>query len=48
MVKRILRGVMKTVTLLAGLVFFFDNRVTVTAGTVLLGSIVVCFLCLFV
>ncbi len=48
MVKRILRGIVKTIAFLAGLVFFFDNRVTGTAGTVLLGSIVVCFLCLFV
>jgi hypothetical protein len=48
MMKRILRDVGKTVALLAALVFFFDNRVTGSAGTVLLGSIVVCFLCLFV
>jgi dolichyl-phosphate-mannose--protein O-mannosyl transferase len=48
MVKRILRAIVKTVVLLAALVFFFDNRVTGTAGTVLLGSIVVFFLSLFV
>jgi hypothetical protein len=48
MVKRILRGVVKTVALVAALVFFFDNRVTGTAGDVLLGSIIVFFLCLFV
>jgi dolichyl-phosphate-mannose--protein O-mannosyl transferase len=48
MVKRILRGVVKTVALLAGLVFFFDNKITGTAGIVLLGSIVVFFLCIFV
>ena len=48
MVKRILRAIVKTVALLAALVFFFDNRVTGTAGTVLLGSIVVFFLSLFV
>ena len=48
MVKRVLRGIVKTIGLLAALVFFFDNSVTGTAGTVLLGSIVVCFLCLFV
>ncbi len=41
MVKRILRGVVKTIALVAALVFFFDNRVTGTAGTVPLGSIVV-------
>ena len=40
MVKRVLRGIVKTIALLAGLVFFFDNRVTGTAGTVLLGSII--------
>jgi dolichyl-phosphate-mannose--protein O-mannosyl transferase len=48
MVKRVLRGIVKTVAVVAGLVFFFDNRVTGTAGTVLLGSIVVFFLCVFV
>jgi dolichyl-phosphate-mannose--protein O-mannosyl transferase len=48
MVKRVLRGVVKSIGFLAALVFFFDNKVTGTAGTVLLGSIVVCFVCLFV
>ncbi len=48
MVKQILRGIVKTIGVLSALVFFFDNRVTGTAGTVLLGSIIVGFLCLFV
>ncbi len=47
MMKRFLRGVVKTVAGIAAVVFFFDNRLEGTAGLVLLGSIAVLFLCLF-
>jgi hypothetical protein len=46
--KRVLRGVVKVVATAAGVVFLFDNRLSGTAGTVLLGSIAVLFVCLFV
>jgi lipopolysaccharide export LptBFGC system permease protein LptF len=46
MAKRILRWVVKAVATVAGLVFVFDNRVSGTAGTVLLGSIAVLFVCM--
>ena len=46
--KRILRGVVKAVAMAAGLVFLFDNRLSGNAGTVLLGSIAVLFVCLFI
>ena len=46
--KRILRGAVKTIAGIAGLVFFFDNRSSGMAGIVLLASIAVLFLCLFV
>jgi hypothetical protein len=46
--KRILRGVVKIVATAAVLVFFFDNKLSGTAGLVLLASIAVLFLCLFV
>jgi lipopolysaccharide export LptBFGC system permease protein LptF len=46
--KRILRWIVKAVATIAFLVFFFDNRLSGTAGTVLLCSIIVLFLCLFV
>jgi hypothetical protein len=46
--KRVLRGVVKIVATAAGLVFLFDNRLSGNAGTVLLGSIAVLFVCLFV
>lgn len=45
MAKKILRWVVKIVATGAGLVFLFDNRVSGTAGTVLLGSIAVLFAC---
>jgi len=45
--KRILRGVVKVVATAAGLVFLFDNKLSGDAGTVLLGSIAVLFVCLF-
>jgi membrane glycosyltransferase len=48
MLKRILRGIVKMVASLAGVVFLLDNRISGTGGTVLLGSIIVLFLCLFV
>jgi hypothetical protein len=46
--KRILRGVVKTIAVAAGLVFIFDNRVSGVAGILLLVSIAVLLLCLFV
>jgi hypothetical protein len=46
--KRILRGAVKVVATAAGLVFLFDNKLGGNAGTVLLGSIAVLFICLFV
>jgi anaerobic C4-dicarboxylate transporter len=46
--KRILRGVVKVVATVAGVVFFFDNKLGGTGGIVLLGSIAVLFVCLFV
>jgi hypothetical protein len=45
--KRVLRTVIKGVTLAAGAVFLFDNRLSGTAGDVLLGSIAVLFVCGF-
>jgi len=45
--KQVFRGVVKVVAGIAGLVFFFDNRLQGTAGLVLLGSIAVLFLCGF-
>jgi hypothetical protein len=45
--KRILRAVIKAVALAAGMVFLFDNKLSGTAGDVLLGSIAVLFLCAF-
>jgi len=48
MATRILRGAVKAIAGAAGLVFFFDNRVSGMAGTVLLASIAVLFLCGFV
>lgn len=46
--KRILRWMVKGVAAVAALVFFFDNKLSGTSGTVLLCSIIVLFLCLFV
>jgi hypothetical protein len=46
--KRVLRGVVKVVATAAGVVFLFDNRLSGTAGIVLLASIAVLFVCLFV
>lgn len=46
--KRILRGVVKVVATAAGVVSLFDNRFSGAAGTVLLGSIAVLFVCLFI
>ena len=43
--KKILRGVIKTIVVCAGLVLFFDNKVTGDAGTVLLASIAILFAC---
>ena len=43
--KRFFRGVVKVVASIAGAVFVFDNRLSGTAGLVLLGSIAVLFLC---
>ena len=43
--KRVLRAVIKAVALAAGVVFLFDNRLSGTAGDVLLGSIAVLFVC---
>lgn len=37
---------MKAIAVAAGLVFFFDNKITGTEGKVLLGSIAVLLLCL--
>jgi hypothetical protein len=45
--KRILRAVIKAVALAAGMVFLFDNKLSGTAGDVLLGSIAVLFVCAF-
>jgi hypothetical protein len=45
--KRVLRAVVKTVAVSAGIVFLFDNKLSGTAGTVLLVSIAVLFACLF-
>ena len=47
MVKKILRGIVKSVAIVAGTVCLLDNHISGTAGTVLLGSIIVLFLCLF-
>ncbi len=46
--KRLVRGVVKVVASAAAVVFLFDNRLSGTAGLVLLGSIAVLFACLFV
>src|SRR5437660_1940496 len=46
--KQILRGVVKTIAVVAGVVFVFDNRVSGVAGIVLLASVAVLILCLFV
>jgi len=43
--KQFFRGVVKVVASIAGAVFFFDKRLSGTAGLVLLGSIAVLFLC---
>jgi hypothetical protein len=43
--KKILRGLIKTIAVCAGLVFLFDNKITGNAGTVLLASIAVLFSC---
>jgi hypothetical protein len=43
--KRFFRGVVKLVAGIAGAVFFFDNRLSGTAGLVLLASIAVLLLC---
>jgi len=43
--KKILRGVIRVIATAAGLVFLFDNKVSGNAGTVLLGSIAVLFVC---
>jgi hypothetical protein len=48
MAKRILRGVVKVVAAAAGVVFLLDNRLSGSAGFVLLGSIAVLFVCLFI
>ena len=48
MAKRILRVVIKVVAIAAGIVFILDNRLSGTAGTVLLGSIAVLGACLFI
>ena len=48
MAKRILRVAIKVVTIAAGIVFILDNRLSGTAGTVLLGSIAVLGVCLFI
>jgi len=45
MAKRILRAIVKIVATCAGLVFLFDNRISGNAGTVLLASIAVLFVC---
>jgi lipopolysaccharide export LptBFGC system permease protein LptF len=42
-VKRIVKPAVKAIAMGAALVFFFGNRVTGTAGTVLLCSIIVLF-----
>jgi len=46
MAKRILRGVIKVIAMAAGIVFILDNKLSGTAGTVLLGSIAVLGACL--
>lgn len=45
MVKRILRPIVTAVAGLAGVVFLFDNRLSGTAGLILLASIAVLALC---
>ena len=45
--KRIVRGLIKTIAAVAGLIIIFDNRATGLAGIVLIGSVAivrVCFL----
>jgi hypothetical protein len=46
--KKVLRGVVKVVATVAGVVFLFDNKLSGNAGIVLLGSIGMLFVCLFV
>ena len=46
--KRILKGIVKVIATVAGIVFIFDNRLSGTAGLVLLGSVIVLFLCVLV
>ena len=46
--KRIFRGIVKIIALAAGLVFLFDNRLSDTGLTVLLGSIAVIFVCVLI
>lgn len=43
--KRMLRGIVSIIAVGAGLVFLFDNRLSDTGLTVLLGSIAVIFVC---
>lgn len=46
--KRVLRGIVKTIALAAGVVFVFDNRVSGVAGIALLASVAVLLVCFFV
>jgi hypothetical protein len=43
--KRIVRGLIKTIAAVAGLIIIFDNRATGLAGLVLVGSVAVVLLC---
>jgi hypothetical protein len=45
--KRIVRGLIKTIAAVAGLIIIFDNRATGLAGLVLIGSVAVVLLCFF-
>jgi hypothetical protein len=47
-VKRILRGIVKTIAVVAGMILIFDNGVSGVAGIVLLASGAALVLCLFV